>query len=486
MACTTVLVGKKASYDGSTLIARNDDCASGKFEAKKVVYVDSKKQPKIYKSKISHVEIELPDNPIGYTMTPNVDDKDGIWPACGINKENVTMSATETITSNPLVLASDPLVVYKEATSTTKEIKGGIGEEDIVVLVLPYIHSAREGVIRLGQLLEKYGTYESNGIAFADKNEIWYLETIGGHNFIAIKLQDDHVAVISNEFSIDHFDFKDASSTQESNICSTNLLNLIKKNHLPFNNLDRDFNPKLTFGSHLDSDHIYNTPRSWFGTLYFNKNVIKENDLSPTDDNIPFSVKPLNKVTIEDVKYILGSYYQNTPYNPYSKGNNEMKGIFRPIGINRTSFMAISQIRGYMPFETSAIEWVSFASNAFNTLIPIYTNIDTIPDYLSNTTLKVDTSNFYWASRLISALGDPHYNHTIVHIERYQNKTMTLNHMVIKKYDAKFNKIKDISVLKIANQEICDQIKECTDDLLDKLLYEVSMHMKNSFSRSDN
>ncbi len=25
MPCTTILVGKKASYDGSTMIARNDD-----------------------------------------------------------------------------------------------------------------------------------------------------------------------------------------------------------------------------------------------------------------------------------------------------------------------------------------------------------------------------------------------------------------------------------------------------------------------------
>lgn len=29
MACTTILVGKKASYDGSTMIARNDDSPSG-------------------------------------------------------------------------------------------------------------------------------------------------------------------------------------------------------------------------------------------------------------------------------------------------------------------------------------------------------------------------------------------------------------------------------------------------------------------------
>ena len=35
MGCTTILVGKKASYDGSTMIARNDDSGSGHYMPKK-------------------------------------------------------------------------------------------------------------------------------------------------------------------------------------------------------------------------------------------------------------------------------------------------------------------------------------------------------------------------------------------------------------------------------------------------------------------
>ena len=66
MACTTILVGKKASYDGSTLIARNDD---GAFEPKRVVIITPDKQKKNYKSKIGHLEIELPDNPLRYSAS---------------------------------------------------------------------------------------------------------------------------------------------------------------------------------------------------------------------------------------------------------------------------------------------------------------------------------------------------------------------------------------------------------------------------------
>lgn len=41
-----------------------------------------------------------------------------------------------------------------------------------MTLVLPYIRSAREGVERLGALLAKHGTYEMNGIAFSDEQDI--------------------------------------------------------------------------------------------------------------------------------------------------------------------------------------------------------------------------------------------------------------------------------------------------------------------------
>ena len=183
MPCTTILVGKNASNDHSTMISRTDD---GHFDVKKLVVVEPKDQKRTYKSVISHVEVPLPENPLRYTACPSVDLSKGVWAATGINAANVGVTATETITSNPRVLAADPLVVYKKAAKRgEKDVIGGIGEEDIVVLVLPYIRTAREGVLRLASLLEAYGTYESNGIAFNDENEIWWMETIGGHHWMA-------------------------------------------------------------------------------------------------------------------------------------------------------------------------------------------------------------------------------------------------------------------------------------------------------------
>ena len=122
-----------------------------------------------------------------YTAMPNADLKEGLWEEAGFNALNVGMSATETITSNERVLAADPLVRYDKETGTP----GGIGEEDMVTLVLPYATSARDGVLRMGALLEEHGTYEMNGIAFSDADEIWWLETVGGHHWIARRVPDD-------------------------------------------------------------------------------------------------------------------------------------------------------------------------------------------------------------------------------------------------------------------------------------------------------
>lgn len=164
------------------MIARNDDSGSGHFTAKKFVVVKPEELPAVYQSVISHVQISLPGAGQAMRMTamPNAVAGKGIWAASGVNAANVGMTATETITSNPRVLGADPLVVYQPPQGDQPEVPGGIGEEDIVYLVLPYICSARQGVERLGRLLETYGTYEMNGIAFQDVHEIWWLETIGG------------------------------------------------------------------------------------------------------------------------------------------------------------------------------------------------------------------------------------------------------------------------------------------------------------------
>ncbi|MDO4499943.1 MAG: C69 family dipeptidase [Erysipelotrichaceae bacterium] len=483
MACTTILAGKKATYNGSTMIARNDD---GFFDVKKLVIVDSKKQPRKYKSKIAHLTIDLPDNPLRYTSTPSVDLSSGIWAANGINELNVAMTATETVTTNPLVMGADPYVKYQKAKGNKKEVPGGIGEEDLVVLVLPYIKSAREGVLRLGSLLETYGTYESNGIAFSDKDEIWWLETIGGHHWIARRVKDEEVVIMPNQFGLDCFDMEDALNEGKENLCSKDLKEFIEKNHLLMDG--ERFNPRVAFGSHSDADHVYNTPRGWYMGRYFNPTKYKwdgENaDFNPQSDNIPWSFIPEKKVTVEDIKYVLSSYYQGTPYNPH--GKDPKKGIYRPIGISRTGVMAVLEIRNNVPKEISAIEWICFGCNAYNAMIPLYADVDRLPAYVSNTTLTVDTNSFYWTSRLIAAMGDQNFKTCVMDIERYQGAMANKGHQLINEYDAKILETKDYSLKYEANNKLCEMAKEEADNALNKILMDASKNMTVGYSRADN
>ena len=452
MPCTTLLVGRKASNDGSTMIARTDD---GHFDVKKMVVVSPKQQPKKYKCVLSHLQIELPENPMRYTACPSVDRKNGIWAATGINEANVGMTATETITSNARVLSADPLVQYQKAKNRReKDSPGGIGEEDLVVLVLPYIHSAREGVLRLASLLEQYGTYESNGIAFNDEREIWWMETIGGHHWIARRVPDDRCVLMPNQFGMDGFDPEDAFGDGKEYLCSKDLREFITENHLDLNQEGK-----------------------WDG---------ENAEYSPESDNIPWSLVPERKVTVEDVKYLLSSHYQGTPYNPYSNRDTGKRGMYRSIGINRTGVTSVCQIRTGIPEAIKAIEWICFGSTTFDALLPVYPNTDKLPDYLSKVTLDVSTENFYWSSRLIGALADHNYSTSIQDIERYQDAVAVRGRQIVREYDAKMTQSENYSLISEANEKLCTMAKEETAKALNKVLLDATTHMKNGFTLADN
>ena len=487
MPCTTVLVGAKASHDGSTMIARTDD---GHFDVKKLIVVNPEDQPKVYKSVISHAEVELPDPPMRYTACPNVNPKYGVWAAAGINEANVGMTATETITTNARVLAADPPVMFRKAANRKeKDVPGGIGEEDFVVLVLPYIRSAREGVLRLAELLEKYGTYESNGIAFNDEHEVWWMETIGGHHWMARKVPDDRVVIAPNQFAMDGFDLEDAFGKKENHLCSADLREFIAENRLD-RNQDGAFDPRAVFGSRRDMDHIYNTPRAWFMGRYLAPRTYRwdgpDADFTPESDDIPWSLKPERKVAAEDVKYLLSSHYQGTPYNPYTSRDTGERGKYRSIGINRTGVTSICQIRPYAPEAVKGVEWICFGSTTFSAMLPVYPNVPKMPDYLSKVTLDTSTENFYWASRLIGALADAHYPDSIRLVEQYQETMDYKGRQLILEYDGQIRECGDLRLAEEANRKLCKMAKEETVKALNAVTQAASEKMKNGYRLGDN
>lgn len=438
--CTTILVGKDATIDGSTMIARSEDGGST-IIPEAFIAVNPEEQPKHYKAVISGQEIDDEDllpNPLRYTSAPDASGKNGIWAAAGINDATVAMTATETITTNSRIQGIDPLVE-----------EGGLGEEDFVTLTLPYIHSAREGVKRLGYLVEKYGTYEMNGSAFADHDEVWYIETIGGHHWAARRIPDDAYVAAPNRLNIDFFDFND----EENFMCSSDLLDIINEYHL---NPDyQGYNLRHIFGSSTIKDAHYNNPRAWYIHRYFDP----EWEGEPGDQDQPFITYAKKKISPEDIKFLESSHYQDTKYDVYSTTNTEAeKKLFRPIGINRNFETHILQIRNDVEEGIAGVQWLAFGPNTFNVFVPFYTNVTTTPASFQ-TGPDFDLTKIFWLNKLNAQLGDTNYKAYSALEQAFEEKTM-----------AKLRQIEnetDRAVKGLTGRELQEKLEEANQKMAD-------------------
>ena len=130
-ACTSILVGKKASLDGATYISRNEDRLVAIHPKRFLVQPAVTGRKEVYTSPYNGLTVPLPEKGYRYTSTPNGDESDGPNEEDGFNEKNVGESATESVYANERVLAYDPFV------------KNGLAEDSMTTLVLPFIDSAR-------------------------------------------------------------------------------------------------------------------------------------------------------------------------------------------------------------------------------------------------------------------------------------------------------------------------------------------------------
>src|SRR5574344_2746661 len=126
------------------------------------------------------------------------------------------MSSTETIFSSERALSFDPYV------------ENGLAENCTYNIVLPYIHTAREGVERLSKLIEEYGSAEGFAIGFIDRRETWYLENACGHRWLACRMPNNFYFVTGNQSRYRDYDPLD----KDNFMASADLIEFAKKNHL--------------------------------------------------------------------------------------------------------------------------------------------------------------------------------------------------------------------------------------------------------------
>lgn len=377
-SCTTIIVGSEMMADGSMIYARSDD--SKAVKATRLVHYPSGDGPREFVALDSPFRCPLPAKRLGFSALER-EDLPYHWGEAGFNDLGVGMSATETIFSNEKVLALDPYVPE------------GLAENSVYHIVLPYIRSAREGVLRLGELIRKWGSAEGFGIAFMDENETWYLENAGGHRYLAKKMPSDKYFVSGNQSRYREYD-------PAEDIASSDLVEWARENGLFTGKFD--FHEAYCLES--ENDRTYNYPRVWYLQGMFTPSVktdVKVNDF-------PVYQKADRKLTVEDIKKAFRSHYDGTSHDPYLHSNP--REPYRPVSIFRTINTHILQVRPGLPKEIGRVDYMAEGMADLCVFLPLYQGVTSYPKAYGVGTKHSQKSSAYWSFRKVSALGMINYN----------------------------------------------------------------------------
>ncbi len=203
---------------------------------------------------------------------------------------------------------------------------------------------------------------------------------------------------------------------------------------------------------------------------------------------MPFICRTDKKISVEDVKWVLSSHYQNTVYDPYGTlGTDEEKELFRPIGINRNQELHILQIRNDVPAEIAGIHWLAFGPNTFNAVVPFYSNVkDTPPKNYKNTTGETDPTNIYWLGNIMALMGDadfPLYEDEENIFE--QNTVAGCRNLQIKADQEVANQTDKQAYLEDINNQMADLYQKNANRLLGRMLALGEPKMKLQFTLND-
>ena len=383
--CTTIIIGQEQTADGSMIVARSEDWDA--MEAKNYeIFEDTDNGPREFVAKDSPFRCELPEKALGYSaLSPY--NLHGHWGSAGFNTAGVGMSATESIFSSDEILKHDPLV------------ENGVAENSVFNITLPYVHTAREGVERLGMLIEKYGIAEGFGIGFVDSKEIWYLETACGHRWLACRMPKDKYFVTGNQSRFRTYDPND----KENYLASADLIEFAEKHGL-YNPAHGAFDFHETYARDIELDTTYNYPRVW-GLQQLLSPEIK-NDV--TKNTFPVFAKAAHKVTLTELRTAFRFHYDNTEHDPYL--NSNPKEPYRPVSIFRTTQTHLIQVRPELPQAIGCVNYVAMGMADLGVFLPLYQGITSYPEAYTKGNDESSADSAYWKFRKVMVLGMTNYN----------------------------------------------------------------------------
>ena len=383
--CTTIIIGQEQTADGSMIVARSEDWDA--MEAKNYeIFEDTDNGPREFVAKDSPFRCELPEKALGYSaLSPY--NLHGHWGSAGFNTAGVGMSATESIFSSDEILKHDPLV------------ENGVAENSVFNITLPYVRTAREGVERLGMLIEKYGIAEGFGIGFVDSKEIWYLETACGHRWLACRMPKDQYFVTGNQSRFRTYDPND----KENYLASADLIEFAEKHGL-YNPAQGAFDFHEAYARDIKLDTTYNYPRVWGLQQFFSPEI--KNDV--TKNTFPVFAKAAHKVTLTELRTAFRFHYDNTEHDPYL--NSNPKEPYRPVSIFRTTQTHLLQVRPELPQAIGCVNYVAMGMADLGVFLPLYQGITSYPEAYTKGNGESSDDSAYWKFRKIMVLGMTNYN----------------------------------------------------------------------------
>ena len=383
--CTTIIIGQEQTADGSMIVARSEDwdaMGAKNYE----IFEGTDNGPREFVAKDSPFRCELPEKALGYSaLSPY--NLHGHWGSAGFNTAGVGMSATESIFSSDEVLKHDPLV------------ENGVAENSVFNITLPYVRTAREGVERLGMLIEKYGIAEGFGIGFVDSKEIWYLETACGHRWLACRMPKDQYFVTGNQSRFRTYDPND----KENYLASADLIEFAEKHGL-YNPAQGAFGFHEAYARDIKLDTTYNYPRVWGLQQFFSPEI--KNDV--TKNTFPVFAKAAHKVTLTELRTAFRFHYDNTEHDPYL--NSNPKEPYRPVSIFRTTQTHLLQVRPELPQAIGCVNYVAMGMADLGVFLPLYQGITSYPEAYTKGNGESSDDSAYWKFRKIMVLGMTNYN----------------------------------------------------------------------------
>ncbi|HEM6021363.1 TPA: C69 family dipeptidase [Streptococcus suis] len=409
-ACSGFIIGKGLTTDGSILYGRTEDYPyppNNGAHNKNYIVVPAATYAKgdmLVDESFGFTAPHLA-NEFKYTSTPDAargDGSNGNFGAHGFNEKGVSMTATVTAIPNKKILAVDPLVTA-----------GGLGEAILIDYVLPRVTSAREGIELIAKTIDEKGSAEGNIIVIADKNEVWYMEILSGHQYVAIKFPEDKYAIFANTYYLGHVDFTDTE-----NVIASAKVEEVAKQAENYMMVDGKFHIAKSYGpeNYADGDRS----RTYAGIKLLDpaspvtyEDAVYDLLRQPTD--------PSRRFSLQDTFALQRNRFEHLPeFRPDDEAGKVKQG---DNGVNDQAADAtykyalgnenvidahVYQINSSLPSAFGGTVWLGLAQTRNTPYVPFYGIVTDTYEAFKNRSASYDTNSWYWTVQNIDKMAISH------------------------------------------------------------------------------